>query len=130
MLGPKGENAIRGSRGTGNLIGADDLQGVAVYRAGAGRIGEIERLLFDRLTGRATYVVVKIASFSDHDVCLPIPWSLLNYNDELARYEIDLPAGKLADAPRYPSEDPWDWTNLKVRRRVHDYYQDKPAVDM
>src|SRR5690242_990130 len=115
--------------GAENLIGTDDLEGAPVYRASAGRIGEIEQLLFDKFSGKATYVVVKIASVGGNDVCLPIPWSLVSYNDKLACYEIDLPDRKLADAPRYRREQPWDWTSLNIRRRVYDYYQDKPPVD-
>jgi hypothetical protein len=118
------------ARAAANLIGTDDLEGAPVYRASAGRIGEIEQLLFDKVSGMATYVVVKIASVAGSDVCLPIPWSHISYNDKLACYEVDLSDGKFADAPRYRRESPWDWTSLKVRRRVYDFYHDKPSAGM
>ncbi|HVY59239.1 MAG TPA: PRC-barrel domain-containing protein [Xanthobacteraceae bacterium] len=116
------------ARAAANLIGTDDIEGAPVYRASAGRIGEIEQLLFDKFSGKATYVVVKIASVGGSDVFLPIPWSHISYNDKLACYEVDLSDGKLADAPRYRRESPWDWTSPKVRRRIYDYYHDKPSA--
>jgi DNA end-binding protein Ku len=42
-------------RETGNLIGSDKVEGTAVYGANSQRIGSIERVMIDKVSGKVAY---------------------------------------------------------------------------
>ena len=43
---------------TGNLIGSDKVEGTAVYGADRNKIGSIERVMIDKISGRVSYAVL------------------------------------------------------------------------
>src|SRR6185312_2172295 len=65
-------------RETGNLIGSDKVEGTAVYGADDSKIGSIERVMIDKLSGRISYAVLGFGGFlglgNDH---YPLPWQSL-----------------------------------------------------
>jgi hypothetical protein len=50
-------------RETGNLIGSDKVEGTAVYGANGQRIGSIERVMIDKMSGKAGYAVLGFGGF-------------------------------------------------------------------
>jgi len=74
-------------RETGNLIGSDKVQGTAVYGAGETKIGWIERVMIDKVSGRVSYAVLSSGGFlgigDDH---YPLPWQSLKYDRNLGGY--------------------------------------------
>jgi len=48
------------SRETGTLIGSDKVEGTAVYGADDQKIGSIERVMIDKVSGRVSYAVLKL----------------------------------------------------------------------
>ena len=69
------------ARETVSLIGSDKVEGTAVYGAGGNKIGSIERLMIDKLSGKVSYAVLSFGGFlgigDDH---YPLPWQSLKYN--------------------------------------------------
>jgi len=65
-------------REQGNLIGSDKVEGTAVYGANNEKIGSIERVMIDKMTGKVSYAVLAFGGFlglgNDH---YPIPWASL-----------------------------------------------------
>ena len=63
------------SRETGNLIGSDKVEGTAVYGADSEKIGTIERVMIDKVSGRVSYAVLSFGGFlgigDDH---YPLPF--------------------------------------------------------
>ena len=49
------------TRETGNLIGSDRVDGTAVYGADGQKIGSIERVMIDKVSGKVSYVVLGFA---------------------------------------------------------------------
>jgi hypothetical protein len=47
-----------GEREAGNLIGSDKVEGTAVYGADSQRIGSIERVMINKVTGKVAYAVL------------------------------------------------------------------------
>ena len=43
---------------TGNLIGSDKVEGTAVYGADRNKIGSIERVMIDKMSGKVSYAVL------------------------------------------------------------------------
>jgi sporulation protein YlmC with PRC-barrel domain len=79
------QSAAVEDRETASLIASDKVEGTAVYDADGKRIGKIERLMIDKLTGKVAYAVMSFGGIlgigADH---YSIPWSLLRYNKSSA----------------------------------------------
>jgi hypothetical protein len=62
---------------TGGLIGSDKVEGTAVYGPDNQRIGSIERVMIDKLSGKVAYAVLGFGGFlgigDDH---YPLPWAV------------------------------------------------------
>jgi hypothetical protein len=116
-------NATLEQTETASLIGSDKVEGPAVYRPNGDKVGVIERIMIDKLSGKVAYAVMSFGGFlglgHDH---YPIPWSLLTYNTQLAGYEVNITDDQLKGAPRFTRDHPWDWDDSDRSRRVHDYY--------
>jgi PRC-barrel domain len=96
----------------GNLIGSDKVEGTAVYGADGERIGSIERVMIDKLSGKASYAVLEFGGFlgigNDH---YPLSWNTLTYRIDLGGYQVGVTEDQLRGAPKYAEEDDWSWNN-------------------
>lgn len=110
-------------RETGNLIGTDKVEGTAVYGTDREKIGSIERVMLEKVSGKASYAVLGFGGFlgigDDH---YPIPWQNLKYDTTLGGYLTNVTKDQLQGAPRYSSESDWDWQDTGRARTVNDYY--------
>jgi len=117
------------SRETGTLIGSDKVDGTAVYGADQQRIGSIERVMIDKLSGKFAYAVISFGGFlgmgSEY---YPVPWPTLKYDTSLGGYLVNLTRDQLEAAPRYDSDTDWSW-NRENDRRVYGYYKARPYWD-
>ncbi|MBP2434037.1 hypothetical protein AB7M49_003724 [Bradyrhizobium elkanii] len=113
-------------RETGNLIGSDKVEGTAVYGADQQKIGSIERVMIDKVSGKVAYAVLGYGGFlgigDDH---YPTPWSSLTYDTNLGGYRTNITKDQLDKAPRYTNDNDWSW-NRANDQRVYDYYQASP----
>src|SRR5712672_2266072 len=82
-----GPTMVTEARETGSLIGSDKVEGTAVYGAGDSKIGHIERVMIDKLSGKVSYAVLSFGGFlgigDDH---YPLPWQPLKYDTNLGGY--------------------------------------------
>ena len=106
------------------LIGSDKVEGTAVYGADNQRIGSIERIMIDKISGKVAYAVTSFGGFmgigEDH---YPLPWCSLNYDTGLGGYKVNITESQLKGAPKYSDESSWDWGNRDNDRRVYDHYK-------
>ena len=74
------------AHGRHDLIGSDRVEGTNVYRSDGKKIGEIERVMIDKISGQAAYAVMGFGGFlgmgEDH---YPIPWQRLTLQREARR---------------------------------------------
>jgi len=78
-------------RETADLIGSDKVEGTDVYRSNGDHIGEIERVMIEKRTGKVAYAVMSFGGFLGiGEEYYPVPWSLLTYNEKLGGYEVNL----------------------------------------
>jgi PRC-barrel domain len=84
------ESALE-ARETHSLIGSDKVEGTAVYRSNGDKVGTIERVMIDKISGKVAYAVMSFGGFlgigEDH---YPLPWKLLTYNPRLEGYEVNV----------------------------------------
>jgi len=110
---------------TAEVIGSDKVQGTSVFSATGEKMGEIERLMIEKTSGRVSYAVLSFGGIfglgKDH---YPIPWRMLDYDTELHGYRTTLPIEKIKEAPSHAADYHWAWENPDRARGVEDYYRD------
>ena len=78
-------------RETSNLIGSDKVEGTPVYRLNGDNIGQIERVMIDKISGKVASAVMSFGGFLGiGEDYYPMPWSVLTYNPTLGGYEVEI----------------------------------------
>jgi sporulation protein YlmC with PRC-barrel domain len=114
-------------RETVSLIASDKVEGTPVYGADGKKIGKVERLMIDKITGKVAYAVITFGGFMGiGEDYYPIPWSMLKYDTQLEGYLVNLTADQLKSAPKYSKQQSWDWNNRQNDKLVYDYYGAAP----
>jgi hypothetical protein len=107
----------------GNLIGSDKVEGTAVYGADNEKIGSIERVMIDKISGKVSYAVLSFGGFlglgDDH---YPLPWQSLKYDTDLGGYRTGITQQQLEGAPKYGNDNTWDWADSSRVSAVNSYY--------
>ena len=107
----------------GNLIGSDKVEGTAVYGADESKIGSIERVMIDKISGRVSYAVLGFGGIlglgNDH---YPLPWQSLKYDTSLGGYRTGITETQLKGAPKYSNDNAWNWADPVRTRSVNEYY--------
>lgn len=115
-------------RETTNLIASDKVEGTPVRRSNGDKIGTIERVMIDKISGKVAYAVLTFGGFLGiGDDYRALPWSVLDYNTDLEAYELNLSDDQLRGAPttdrsfydRGTTDRAWE-------QRLHDYYRAAP----
>ena len=107
-------------RETSNLIGSDKVEGTPVYRTNGDEVGQIERVMIDKLSGKVAYAVMSFGGFAGlgHSH-YPIPWGALTYDKSLGGFRTNITEQQLRDAPEF-SDDSWEDRDWETR--THQYY--------
>jgi hypothetical protein len=114
------------TRETTSLIGSDKVDGTAVYGVDRQKIGSIERVMIDKITGKVAYAVLSFGGFMGMgEDYYPVPWSTLNYDTNLGGYRVNLTKDQLNNAPKYSDSSGWTW-DRKNDQKVYDYYKARP----
>src|SRR5436853_322304 len=114
---------------TSSLIASDRVEGTAVYDAHGKRIGKIERLVIDKASGRVAYAVLSFGGFlgigADH---YPIPWPMLDYDEKLGGYRVDITEEQLRKAPKIEQGESWEQANQDRDGEVRGYWEQPTPV--
>jgi hypothetical protein len=114
------------TRETTSLIGSDKVDGTAVYGSDQQKIGSIERVMIDKISGKVAYAVLSFGGFLGMgEDYYPVPWSTLRYDTNLGGYLVNLTKDQLENAPKYSESQGWNWSR-ENDRRVYDYYRANP----
>jgi len=109
------------------LIASDRVEGTLVRRPGREKIGKIERLMIDKISGSVAYAVLSFGGFLGiGEKHLPIPWSKLKFDRVMQSYEVDISDEELAKAPSYAADKDFDWGDRSQEQQVHDFYKARP----
>ena len=112
-------------RETVSLIGSDKVEGTAVYGADLRKIGTVQRVMIDKISGKIAYAVVSFGGFlSMGEEYYPMPWSKLDYETGLGGYYVDITEDQLRGAPKFSRSTDWDWRNRTNDQRVYKYYNE------
>src|ERR1700754_2807664 len=118
--------AAMDTRETMSLIGSDKVEGTAVYGVDEKKIGQVERVMIDKMSGKVAYAVLSFGGFLGlGEDYYPTPWTNLTYDTRLGGYRVNLTKDQLEKAPKYSKESDWTW-NRANDARVYDYYGASP----
>jgi hypothetical protein len=97
-----------------------------VYGADQKKIGKLERVMIDKISGKVAYAVLSFGGFLGMgEDYYPVPWATLKYDPSLGGYLVNLTRDKLDKAPKYTQSTGWNWTR-ENDQRVYDYYGASP----
>jgi len=110
-------------RETVSLIGSDKVEGTAVYGANDERIGSVQRVMIDKISGKVAYAVISFGGFLGiGEDYYPMPWAQLKYDTRLGGYKVGVTEDQLKGAPKFGRYENWDWSNRTNDERVYGYY--------
>src|SRR5215217_4962678 len=96
------------TRETSSLIGSDKVEGTAVYGADDKKIGSVQRVMIDKISGKVAYAVVSFGGFMGiGEDYYPLPWPTLTYDTELEGYRVGVTIDTLQGAPKYSKSTNW-----------------------
>ncbi len=94
------------------LISSREVEGTAVYGADGRKVGAIDHLVIERVSGQVIYAVVDFGGFlgrlKSH---YRLPWPTLKYDTKLEGYRTDVTKEQLKNAPGFDDEsyEDRDW---------------------
>ena len=75
-----------------------------VRRPNGDRIGHIERLMIDKVSGRVSYAILSFGGFLGMGTnLLPLPWGRLSYNPRFEAYQLGIRLGRSLAGSGAPS---------------------------
>jgi sporulation protein YlmC with PRC-barrel domain len=97
---------------THSLVPSDRVEGAPVHGQDGEKIGTIERLMLDKMSGAVAYAVVRHSGFLGTDPHhYPVPWNSLKYDVQRRCYETDLTLNELRSGPSELDGEAFDWGN-------------------
>ena len=73
-------------RETVSLIGSDKVEGTPVYGRDERKIGMLQRVMIDKISGTVAFAVISFGGFLGiGEDYYPIPWSNLKYDNRVTR---------------------------------------------
>ncbi|APT58962.1 MAG: PRC-barrel domain containing protein [Azospirillum brasilense] len=106
------------------LISASKVEGTAVYNREGERLGTVEDVMLDKVSGKVAFAVMSFGGFLGiGEKYHPLPWSTLAYDTVQGGYVVDMTREQLQDAPSYGADEGIDFNDDAYGRRVYDYYK-------
>jgi PRC-barrel domain len=107
---------------SGSLIAAEKVNGTDVYNTAGEKLGSVEDIMIDKISGKAIYAVMSFGGFlgmgeKQH----PLPWSALDYDQRKGGYVVNLDKKKLEKAPTLDPAENFKWTP-DYGRSIDKYY--------
>jgi sporulation protein YlmC with PRC-barrel domain len=106
------------------LLSTETVEGTAVYGSDGEKIGSIDHLKIEPVSGKVVYAVVEFGGFlglgKSH---YPLPWHALQYDYDKEAYRTSVTEDQLKNAPDH-SDDSYmdrDWET-----RTHSHYGSQP----
>ena len=108
-----------------SAILASKVKGTAVYDGGGDKIGTVEDVVLDKQTNQILFAALGFGGvLGMGEKYYPVPWSLLDYDEEKGGYVVPLSRERLDKAPAYDLKDltKHDGGLGVIREESYDYY--------
>src|SRR6476660_1312559 len=92
------------------FVASDRVEGTLVRRSDGTKIGTIERLMIDKVSGKVAYTVLGFGGFMGVGVQhMPVSWDRMKYAVALAACEINLSDEESGRRPLFEGDEEFDW---------------------
>jgi len=109
-------------RSSHDVISSDKVEGTTVYNTAGDKLGSVDDLMIDKVSGQIRYAVLEFGGFLGMGTDrYPLPWNMLKYDTAKEGYVVPLDKAKLEQAPRYAETEAPEY-NDEYGKRVYDYY--------
>ena len=109
-----------------SAILASKVKGTAVYNDNGDKIGTVEDIVLDRESNQILFAALGFGGLLGvGEKYYPVPWSLLDYDEEKGGYVVPLSKDRLKSAPAYDLKDltKHDGSLGAIRETTYDYYK-------
>jgi sporulation protein YlmC with PRC-barrel domain len=107
---------------SGTVISSEKVEGTAVYNEAGDKLGSIDDLMIDKISGQVQYAVLEFGGFLGMGTDrYPIPWRGLKYSTDKGGYMVPLDKAKLERAPKYQEGSPPIY-DREYGKRIDSYY--------
>ena len=114
------------SSGHTSAILASKVKGTAVYNDAGDRIGTVEDVVLDKQSNQIMFAALGFGGVLGlGEKYYPVPWSMLDYDEDRGGYVIPLDKDTLKSAPAYDLKDltMHDGSLGGIRQTTYDYYK-------
>jgi sporulation protein YlmC with PRC-barrel domain len=91
------------------MVPSDRVEHVAVYGRDGTKLGTIERLMLDKVSGMVTYAVIKTGGLLGTHHHYPVQWSALKYDRGRQAFQVELTMDEFSSGPCEFDGDEFDW---------------------
>lgn len=103
------------------MVPSDRVERVAVYGRDGTKLGTIERLMLDKMSGMVAYAVIKTGGLLGTHHHYPLQWSALKYDPRREAFQTELTLDDLSSGPCEFDGDAFDWGD-RSRSYPHPHY--------
>jgi sporulation protein YlmC with PRC-barrel domain len=119
------EEFMTTSSGHTSAILASRVKGTAVYDGSGDKIGTVEDVVLDKTSNRIMFAALGFGGvLGMGEKYCPVPWSLLNYDENKGGYVVPMTKDRLKTAPAYELKDltKHDGSLGDIREETYSYY--------
>ncbi|HEY4078192.1 MAG TPA: PRC-barrel domain-containing protein [Rhizomicrobium sp.] len=113
------------SSGHTTAILASKVTGTSVYSDSGDKLGTVEDIVLDKQSNQIMFAALGFGGvLGMGEKYYPIPWSLLDYDEDKGGYIVPLDKGRLENAPAYDLKDltKHDGGLGGIREKTYSYY--------
>jgi PRC-barrel domain len=103
------------------MVPSDRVEHATVFGRDGAKLGTIERLMLDKVSGTVAYAVIKTGGLLGIHHHYPVPWAALSYDTKRQAYEAGLTLDDLHNGPCEFDGDAFDWGD-RSRSYPHPQY--------
>ena len=105
------------------LIPADRVNGTDVYNKAGERLGKIEDVAIEKVSGEVAYAILSFGGLLGMGARYhPVPWRLLKYDPDRHGYVIPMGKAALEKAPSIDATELSGWNDELTREAIYGYY--------
>jgi len=105
-----------------SVISSEQVEGTAVYNLAGDKLGSVDDLMIDKVSGDVRYAVLEFGGFLGMGTDrYPLPWASMHYDTNKDGYVVALDKEQLERAPHYGKDEVPEYS-AEYGRGVYDYY--------
>ncbi|MCC8964822.1 PRC-barrel domain-containing protein [Bradyrhizobium sp. Pear76] len=103
------------------LVPSDRVEHVCVFGRDGARLGSIERLMLDKVSGTVAYAIIKTGGVLSTHHHYPVRWTALRFDPARQAFEVEVTLEELRTGPCEFDGDEFDWGD-RSRSYTHPNY--------